>query len=134
MMAARPLRVDAAADHAAEGLARRRGDQREVEVAGEQDERAVHESAVEQNRIRTPEAGVALAIPEQEARDRKENGERRRHDRVQLLTGVEATGTAATAQQPTQVVGVETLDLADRLAQPGAKPEQEQQRDQDRPA
>src|SRR5919204_2979004 len=133
MVATRPLGVDATAGDAAKCVARGGMDERQVEVAGEQNDGDVHEPVVEQDRVRKPEAGVALAIPEQEARDREQDGESGGDDRVQLLTGVETTRAPAAMQEPAPVVRVEALELADRGGQPGAKANKEQQRDQYRP-
>src|SRR5919197_5746639 len=111
METARPFRVNRSEGNAAEGVPRRWMDQRQVEVAGKQDERGIHEPVMEQNRVRKPETGVALAVPEQEARDREQDSEGRGHDRVQLLAGVETARPTAPVQQPAQVLGVEALEL-----------------------
>jgi len=61
----------------------------EVEVADEQNEEDVHQAVVDEDRAGKPEAGVALAVPEQESGEREQEGERGADRGVQLLAGVE---------------------------------------------
>ena len=85
MVAHGPLDADVAEGHPAQRVAGRRMDQREIEVADEEQERDVHQAVVEDHRAREAEPRVALADPEEHARDPEQDGERGRQDRVDLL-------------------------------------------------
>src|SRR5436309_16132350 len=93
-------------------MARGRADQHEVEVADEQQQRDVHQAVVEQDRARKAEAGVALAVPEEESREGEQNGEGACHRRIELLAGVELPGPARAVAEPAAVVLVEAIELA----------------------
>ena len=71
-MARRPFLADGAERDPAQRVPRRRVDHGEVEVADRSDERDVHQAVVEDDRAREAELRVALAEPEQQARDQEE--------------------------------------------------------------
>src|SRR5438477_1581938 len=87
-------------------------DQREVEVAEQEEEGDVHQPVVHDERVLKPEGVVAFAVPEKEAGDCEQNSERRGDDRVQLLAGIEAALWSAAAAEPGAVGGVEGGDCA----------------------
>src|SRR5205807_725670 len=107
-----PLRVVAecpvfaypAAGDRAERVSSAGMDQGEVEVAEQEEEGDVHQPVVHDQRVLEPEGVVALAVPEEEAGDGEENGERGSDDRVDLLTGVEAALWCAPTFEPGEVV------------------------------
>src|SRR5712692_2220337 len=101
---ARPLLTHVPERHAAKCVAGGWVDEREVEVAGDDDERGVHQGVVDEDRAREAEARVSLAVPEQEAGDEEEDGKRCGQGGVQLLAGVEAALRRAPPQEPAAVV------------------------------
>ena len=90
-------------------MARRRVDQREIEVPDDEPERDVHQAVVEEHSAREAVAGVLLAEPEEKAGDAEEDRKRRGEDRVDLLAGVEPALRGAAPAQPAQVVPVERV-------------------------
>src|SRR6478736_4308826 len=95
VMAVRPLRIDGAESDSAQGMTGRGVDDRQVEMPDQQGQRDVHEAVV------------------------KEDGERRRERDVQLLSGVEAPlWRRPPAEEPAEVVAIETVHLARELLQP----------------
>src|SRR6266403_295509 len=75
-------------------------------MTGQQDERDPHQPVVQHDCARETESRVALAVPEQDAGQREEHGERSRHGSVELLARVEATLLRRIAAQPETVVEV----------------------------
>ena len=92
-------------------MPRLRIDDGQEKVPDEEDERDVHQPVVHEERVRRTEARVALAVPEEEAGDDEEQGERGGDHRVQLLPCVQAALRGRPALQPRAVVGVEAVDL-----------------------
>jgi hypothetical protein len=101
-------------------------------MAGEQDERDVHQAVVEQDRAGEAEAGVALPVPEQEARDGEQNDEGAGHRGVELLSGVEFSRPARAVAKPAAVVLIEAVELAQgrEKAPSGADGDDEGEREQ----
>src|SRR5438552_17295291 len=88
-MSCRPVLAHRPDGHSAQRVAGRRMANREIEMARKQAERDEHQAVVEDDRAREPKPRVALAEPEEDARNGEEDRERRRERRVQLLAGVE---------------------------------------------
>src|SRR5439155_15816709 len=80
MVAERPVFAYPAACDRTERVASAWIDQREVEVAEEEEERDVHQPVVHDQRVLESEGVVALAVPEKEAGDGEQHGERRGDD------------------------------------------------------
>src|SRR5918911_5700536 len=76
VMARRPVLVDCSERDPAERVARRRVDDREVEVPDEQHERRVHQAVVKKDGAREAETRVSLAEPQQHAGAEEEQHER----------------------------------------------------------
>src|ERR687887_2740918 len=108
----RPAGTDVAGGDPAEGGARGRADDGQIEMPDKQDERDVHEAVVQENRVGEAKAGIALAVPEQEARDGEEQCEGGGQRRVQLLAGVEPARVAWPVEEPAAIVLVEAVELA----------------------
>src|SRR6476646_3611475 len=115
----RPLLVDPAARHPAQGMPCPRVEHGEKEVAEEEQQRHVHQPVVHEQCLRQPEAGIALAVPEEEAGEREQDGERGGDHRVELLPRVETSLRRLATSQPRAIVGVEAVDLPCR-AEEGA--------------
>src|SRR6266566_827652 len=116
----RPVLAHPATGDPAQRMARRRIHERQVEVAEHEEERDVHQPVVDDERVLEPEGVVPLPVPEEEAGEREQEGERRRDDHVELLAGVEAALRIAAPPQPAEVVVVEDVDLARVCEQPAA--------------
>src|SRR6266545_851718 len=119
MVSSRPVLSDRTERDPAQGVPGARMDDREVEVTDEQHEKDVHQSVVDEQRARETDARVAFAVPEQEAGDCEEDGERAADRGVQLLPGVEASLRRPRAPQPAAVVRVEAVELAQRAPEAG---------------
>ena len=112
-----PVFADGSEGHAAESVPRGRVDEGQVEVADDDHDRDVHERVVEVDGAGESEARVALAVPEQQARDEEQRRECCGQDCVDLLAGVEAAlGAVDVAGEEAAVVAVEQVDLAERSA------------------
>src|SRR2546427_5946816 len=111
VVAKRPVFAYPAAGDRAERVSSAGMDQGEVEVAEQEEEGDVHQPVVHDQRVLEAERVVALAVPEEEAGDGEENGERGGDGRVDLLTSVEAALRCAPAFEPGEVVAVEPVDL-----------------------
>src|ERR671934_1502727 len=86
---------------------------------------------MQQDRAGEAEAGVALAVPEQEPGHREQQRERRGQGGVELLPGVELARAAAAAAKPGAIVPVEAVELAQRRDQAlAAQGEDERERGQ----
>jgi len=114
-------------------VARARVDDCEVEMPGEQDEEHVHEPVVDEQRAGETETRVALAVPEQESRDREVDRERGGDRRVELLPGVEPSLRRPFASQPAPVVRVESVELAQRAPQAGTVTDEDDKRERGDP-
>src|SRR6266568_7708864 len=84
VVAKRPVFTYPAAGDRAERVSSAGMDQGEVEVAEQEEEGHVHQPVVHDQRVLEAESVVALAVPEEEAGDGEENGERGGDDRVDL--------------------------------------------------
>src|SRR5579871_6781582 len=130
---ASPFLAHGADRHSAQCVPRGGMDQGEVEVSGQERERDVHQSVVEEHRAREAEARVLLAEPEQEPGDTEEDRECGGECSVDLLARVEPSLRGFTGPQPAQVIAVERLQLTCRAPQP-AKAEHDDDRERGEPA
>ncbi len=103
-------------------------------MAGDDEQGGVHEPVVDEDRARQPEAGVALAVPEQQTGEEEEDGEGGGNGGVQLLARVEAALRRAAAAQPATVVGVEEVEIARRSAKAAPVAGGSDEQDRARPA
>src|ERR1700675_3083128 len=101
-----PFLVNRAARHAVERVAGLGVDEREVEMAEEEEERDVHQPVVDEDRVGEAEASIAFPVPEKTARDREQNGERGGDDRIELLAGVQPALGWVAELEPVAVVAV----------------------------
>src|ERR671934_507088 len=86
---------------------------------------------MQQDRAGEAEAGVALAVPEQEPGHREQQRERRGQGGVELLPGVELARAAAAAAKPGAIVPIEAIELAQRRTHaPAADDKDERERDE----
>jgi hypothetical protein len=102
-------------------------------VPGDQHERDVHQPVVEENGAREAEARVALAQPQQHARDGEQDGERGRDRGVELLTRVEPPLRTRHPPQPQHVVLVEPVEFAERPPEPAPVAERDDERERHEP-
>src|SRR2546430_9628923 len=130
-MMLRPVQTHRSGGHSAQRMARRRIEQREIEMAGEQDDRDERDPVVEEDRARELEAVVALAEPEERSGDGEENGERGGERRIDLLSRVESPLRCRAASQPVDVVVVEPVELTYGRAQAAAVAERDAQDESD---
>ena len=93
----------------------------------EEEERDVHQPVVDEDRVGKAKARVALAVPEESAGHREQDGERGGHDRVELLACVEPTLGWVAELEPLAVVTVPDVDLMDGRAQTSAVAESDDQ-------
>src|ERR671930_381909 len=128
-----PIGSHIAGRDAPERVAGGRSDDGKVEVADQQDQRAIHQAVVEQDRAGEAESGVALAVPEKEARDGKKQREGCGQRCVELLAGVEPARTAATMEKPASVVLVEAIELAQGRERPPPVTDSDDKRERDQP-
>ena len=84
----------------------------EVEVAGEQQERDVHQAVVEDHGAREAVARVLLAEPEQKTGHAEQDGEGGGERSVDLLAGVEPSLRSAAAAEPAEVVALLSAETA----------------------
>ena len=84
-------------------------------------------------RAREDEAVVALAEPEEEAREREQQREGDRQEGVDLLAGVEPPLRRLAAAEPAAVVPVDRLDLAPVLDEALAVADDQDHDERDRP-
>src|SRR5207302_7230518 len=123
----RPLLIHPAARDAVERVPGLGVDEREVEVAEEEEEGDVHQPVMDEDGVGEAKARVAFAVPEERTRDREQNRERGRGDRVQLLAGVEPTLRRMPPLEPLAIVAVPEIDFADRVTQAPAVPDGDDQ-------
>src|SRR4051794_28238012 len=102
-------------------------------MTDEEEEGDVGQPVVDQDRLRKPEACVALAVPEQYAGDREQQREDRGQDRIHLLARIETTLWWMTALQPVAVVAIEQVDLTQRRPQAVAITDGDDQHERDDP-
>src|SRR5439155_16099524 len=117
----------------AQRVARRWIHERQVEVAEHEEKRDVHQPVVDDERVLKAERVVPLTVPEKEAGERKQEGERGRDDHVDLLAGVEAALRVAASPQPAEIVVVEDIDLAGVREQAAAVAREHDQRQRGEP-